>query len=64
MIREPECSKRGCVHFIGVAQQDGTETTEKVVCRAFPEGIPQEIAYGNNLHTEPFPGDNGILFQE
>lgn len=63
MIMEPKCWERGCKHFLGVKQPDGTEMTEFVYCEAFPEGIPNEIAYGNNLHTEPFPGDNGIRFE-
>ncbi len=31
------------------------------VCQAFPE-IPLEIWLGENPHTEPFLGDNGITF--
>lgn len=64
MLTEPNCSKRGCLHFRGVSQPDGTEMTERVVCDAFPDGIPDEIAYGDNLHLKPFPGDHGIQFQE
>ena len=32
-------------------------------CKAF-EKIPEEIINGNNPHTEPFKGDNGIQFEE
>ncbi len=31
-------------------------------CAAFPDRIPTEIWHGT--HTEPYPGDNGILFDE
>lgn len=33
-------------------------------CKAFPDGVPQEIYSGVNDHKKPFPGDNGILFEE
>ena len=32
-------------------------------CKAFPEGIPEEIYGGSHDHTKPFRGDNGILFE-
>jgi len=32
------------------------------VCKAFPEGIPDEIWLGKNDHTKPYEGDHGILF--
>lgn len=64
MLAEPRCSERRCKHLIGVKQANGTEETEVPVCKAFPDGIPHEIAYGDNLHLEPFPGDHGIQFEE
>lgn len=63
MIAEPKCSLRGCKHFLGVKNDDGDESNERVVCEAFPNGIPDEIAYGTNKHLKPFPGDNGIRFE-
>ena len=32
-------------------------------CVAFPDGIPYEIWIGDNKHTKPYPGDNGIQFE-
>lgn len=58
---EPRCYTRKCVHFEGVA---GDDMAPVVVCKAFPKDIPDEIAYGDNLHTKPFPGDKGILFKQ
>lgn len=32
-------------------------------CRAFPDGIPDEIWTGENDHTKPYKGDHGIQFE-
>jgi len=37
------------------------ESTTKRKCRAFSE-IPLPIWNGDNDHTKPYPGDNGIRF--
>jgi hypothetical protein len=63
VILVPRCFERNCKHFIGVVQPDGTELSERVVCAAYPKGIPPEIAYGNVKHLRPYSGDNGILFE-
>lgn len=65
MIYTPQCYKRHCKHFLGVSQPDGTEMTEVVVCKAFPKGIPEEIAYGDNKHKESLKDqDNDITFEK
>lgn len=65
MLAAPSCHLRGCKHFLGVLQSDGTEATEVVYCKAFPEGIPDDIAYGNNPHLEVVPGQEGdFIFEE
>lgn len=34
-------------------------------CSAFPDtNIPDDIWLGENLHTSPVPGDNGLLFED
>ena len=50
MLAEPQCWIRKCKHFIGVIQPDGTEMTEINACNAYPEGIPNDIVYGNDKH--------------
>jgi len=62
MLTEPKCSKRKCKHYLGV-KNDGDESTERNYCAAFSDGIPKIIAYGENKHDKPYPGDNGIQFE-
>lgn len=59
MLAEPKCYRRKCKHFIGVHQPDGTEETERVICKAFPDRIPDIIAYGDNKHDTVIPGQVG-----
>lgn len=64
MLLEPTCYTRQCKHFLGV-KNDGDETTERNFCKAFPDGIPDEIAYGKNLHMEKFLGQkNSIVYEK
>lgn len=44
-----------CKHII----VDGTLDRK---CKAFPDGIPEEIISGKFNHEKPYPGDNGIRF--
>jgi hypothetical protein len=70
MLVKSKCWEYGCKHFRGVDQPDDTELTERYVCEAFPQGIPDEITLGENPHLEPYPpsseqpeGDRGIQFE-
>ena len=64
MIIEPRCSLRRCKHLIGIIQPDGSELSEVCACAAFPRGIPVDIAYGENLHSEVQPGQVGVYVFE
>lgn len=63
MLARSRCWERGCKHYNGAIQPDGTELTETHACAAFPEGIPDDIAYGENLHLDEVEGDHGITFE-
>lgn len=48
---------------LGVCGQCKHQYANGVTCRAFREGIPEEIIFGDVMHTEPYPGDNGFQFE-
>lgn len=58
MKMEPQCSKRRCKHFQGFTP-DEDEDKQRPVCKAFPKGIPDSIAYGNDKHLVPLKGQKG-----
>ena len=65
MLHESKCYSRKCRYYQGILQPDDTEQTEVVYCSAFPEGIPQEIAYGSNKHLEPCCGqENEVVYEK
>lgn len=65
MILEPRCSQRRCKHLTGVFQPTGEEQGgELPACAAFPEGIPDDIAYGPNLHLVPVEGQQNEIVYE
>lgn len=35
-----------------------------LVCTAYPDGIPDEIAASDVDHRLPYAGDNGIVFKQ
>lgn len=38
--------------------------TDAPACDAFPNGIPMSILLSEADHRLPYPGDNGILFEQ
>jgi hypothetical protein len=53
-----------CKHYFDDEDEDSERFNEPPACDAFPEGMPDEIFFGRNLHLEPYPGDHGITFAD
>jgi len=53
-LKGPICQK--CKHF-------NRKEYGKFKCKAFPNGIPDEIVFSEFDHTKPHPSDNGIQFE-
>jgi hypothetical protein len=53
----PICMK--CKHRTEIGRLDNTGWK----CKAFPEGIPQEILTQELDHTKPIEGDHGFLYE-
>jgi hypothetical protein len=64
MLPEPACYRRKCRFFQGVRYLGEGEETEVIYCAAFPDGIPEEIANGDDLHDKSVKGDHGITFEQ
>ena len=57
-----------CKHRRGIVLLDapeGLEAAARLVCDAFPKkpGVPDDLAFGKNPHTKPYPGDHGIQWE-
>jgi len=61
MMSMPKCYDRNCIHYMG---HDTINDKLVQTCTAFPEGIPDSIAYGEDLHFEVLDGQNGEYVYE
>ncbi|HPO71215.1 MAG TPA: hypothetical protein PLU39_11810 [Armatimonadota bacterium] len=51
MIVSSQCAL--CKHLIGIGPG----------CKAFPDGVPKELAHNKVWHDKPYPGDQGYRFE-
>lgn len=64
MIITPKCFERNCIYYLGVKQDNEDEKTERVFCSAYLDGIPDEIAYGDDKHlTVRDDQDNQVTYE-
>jgi hypothetical protein len=49
--------------FVGLCHKCKHRRTH-LTCAAFPEAIPMEILAGKVMHTKPYAGDRGIIFEQ
>lgn len=67
MIDVGNCFERGCKHFLGVKRDlnDSPEVNERVYCLAYPDRIPDDIAYGDNKHLKVRSDqENDIVYEK
>lgn len=62
-VEVAKCDDRGCKYFSGFRKLKSGVIVN--YCKAFPDGIPEAIAYGDNKHLKPLKGQkNDIVFEK
>ncbi len=62
LLDMPRCFERGCKYYLGVKKSGKMPYN---YCKAFPDGIPHDIAYGSNTHSKVQQGQVGdFVFEE
>lgn len=51
IVNTPVC--HDCAHW-----------NEDLTCKAFPDGIPDIVLYGENDHKQPIEGDHGLQYKK
>lgn len=67
-LDDVECFTRECKHFQGLhlnIQESNKMWFVNIVpfCKAFPLGIPEGIAFGDEKHAVHVEGDHGIIYE-
>lgn len=64
MIETTNCFNRGCKNYTGI-KNNGLEKSERAVCKAYPDEIPERIAYGDDKHLiKADDQKNNIIFEK
>lgn len=50
------------LEIVGICHRCTQRGADPLRCKAFPEGIPNEILTGDFIHTIQYSGDGGIRF--
>jgi len=61
MMSAPKCYDRNCIYYMG---HDHVGDKLIQTCAAYPEGIPDSIAYGDDLHHTVLDGQVGEYVYE
>ena len=68
MIAPGACHDRGCKHYKAFSEAEETEVEDSQfgpeVCLAYPDGIPDRIVDGEDLHSTVQPDQDGTLVYE
>ena len=68
MIAPGACCERSCKHYKYFSEAEETEEEDSQfgpeVCRAYPDGIPDRIVSGEDLHATVQPDQDGMLVYE
>lgn len=63
MVLDCNCFFSECIHYKGIKRLTEQEESEVHFCLAFPDGIPDGIAFENEKHLEPIKNQgNNIVY--
>ena len=64
MLTACSCFRKMYKHYEGIMESDNPDRSGKHICKAFPNGIPDEIFSGRNDHSVPMPAQESVEVYE